>query len=87
VNGFDVFGVAVNTGTGCATQVAGVTTLTNVEPPHLTLELPWSLPATRIIQPGERFEIYMGAMTDAQAFRFPRGTYTSRFTFVSIACS
>jgi hypothetical protein len=63
-----------------------VTTLTNADPPHLTLELPWSLSSTRIIQPGERFEHYLGTMTDAQAFRFPVGTYTVRFAFVSIAC-
>lgn len=84
--GFDLRAVGTNTGTGCATTVAGVTVLTRTSTGE-TLSFPWSLPATRIIQIGERFEYTIGIMTDEQALRFQDARDTTSATFANTACS
>ena len=63
-----------------------MTTIKNAAPPNLTLDFSWSLSAERIIQSGERFEYHVGFMTDAQAFQFPTGTASTKFSGFSIPC-
>jgi len=84
--GFEAFANAVNDGPGCVNSVAGVTTIRNAQPPNLTLDFSWSLPATRIIQPGEQFEYHAGFMSNEQAYAFPEGTASTKFTGFSIPC-
>lgn len=84
--GFDLRTVGNNTGTGCASTVAGVTVLTRVSTGE-TLSFAWSLPATRIIQIGERFESTIGSMTADQALRFQGASNTTSATFANTACS
>jgi hypothetical protein len=84
--GFDLRAVGTNTGTGCASAVAGVTVFTLASSGE-TLSFAWSLPATRIIQIGERFEYAIGVMTDEQALRFQGVPYTTSVTFANTACS
>jgi hypothetical protein len=52
----------------------GVTTIKNTAPPNLTLDFSWSLPADRIIPPGERFDYHLGFLSDDQARQFPEGS-------------
>jgi Carboxypeptidase regulatory-like domain len=84
--GFDMFANAVNAGEGCASQVAGVLTIRHSQQPNLTLDFSWTLPVDRIIQPHEQFEYRIGVITDAQAFQFPEGTASTRFSAASIPC-
>jgi hypothetical protein len=77
---------AVNAGEGCASQVAGVLTIRHSQQPNLTIDFSWTLPVDRIIQPHEQFEYRIGVITDAQAFQFPEGTASTRFSAVSIPC-
>jgi hypothetical protein len=85
-DGFEMFAQGVNDGPGCVNSVGGVTTLRNAAPPNLTLDFAWALPTTRTIQPGETFEYRVGFMTDAQAFQFPEGSASTKFSGFSIPC-
>ena len=84
--GFEMFATAVNDGEGSAREVGGVTTIRNAAPPNLTLDFPWSLPPDRIIRPREQFDYRVGFMTDAQAFQFPDGTASTKFSGLSVPC-
>ena len=84
--GFEMFATAINDGPGCVNSVAGVTTIKNAAPPNLTLDFPWSLPADRIIQPGETFEYRVGFTSDDQARQFPEGSASTKFSGFSIPC-
>jgi hypothetical protein len=84
--GFKMFATAVNGGEGCASRVGGVTTIKNAAPPNLTLDFSWSLPATQIVKPGERFDYRVGFMTDEQAFQFPEGSAFTKFSGFSVVC-
>jgi hypothetical protein len=84
--GYAMFATALNDGAGCASQVAGVLTIRNTQQPNLTLDFSWSLPADRVIQPGERFDYHLEFMTDAQAFQFPEGTASTLFSGFSVPC-
>jgi hypothetical protein len=61
--------ISVNNGDGCAIDVGGVTTIANAQPLRLMLDSSWTLKATQIIRPGERFQYRIGVITDEQAFR------------------
>ena len=84
--GFEMYATAVNDGPGCANSVSGVTTIKNAAPPNLTLDFSWALEATRIIQPGERFDYHLGFMTDDQARSVSDSTASTRFSGFSIVC-
>jgi len=81
-----MFATAINDGAGCARDVAGVTTIKNAAPPNSTLDFLWTLPASQIVRPGERFEYRVGFMTDAQAFQFPEGSASTKFSALSVPC-
>ena len=84
--GFEMYAMALNDGPGCVNSVSGVITIRSTAPPNLTIDFTWSLPADRIVQPGERFTYHVGTMTDEQAFRFPAGTASTKFSGFSIPC-
>ena len=84
--GFEMFATAINDGPGCVHSVGGVTTIKNAAPPNLTLDFSWSLPAERIIQPGERFDYRLGFMSDEQARQFLEGSASTKFSRFSVAC-
>jgi hypothetical protein len=83
--GADGRGTGVNTGDACATAISGLVTFTNTQPPN-PLDIPWSLPPTRIVRPGERFEYNLSAGLDQVPLLRAEGTYRTRFAFTSIDC-
>jgi hypothetical protein len=42
--------------------------------------------AERIILLGERFDYHLGFMTDPQAFQFPEGSASTKFSGFSLPC-
>jgi len=84
--GFEMYAMALNDGPGCVNSVSGVITIRNTAPPNLTIDFTWSLPATQIVRPGEQFTYHVGFMTDAQAFQFPAGSASTRFSAFSVPC-
>ncbi len=86
--GYNVLGSAVNSGDGCAMNVAGTTSVT-VTPSGALTEYPWTLsPTSKVIRPAERFD-YLIVHLSRDQFLHPAGDGTSltRFTFTATACS
>jgi hypothetical protein len=82
---YDLHGTGVNSGDGCASSISGTTTLSAV----ISLTLPWKLPASLTVRPGERFQYNFGPMSRADfiALSGANGTYITRFLFITTPCS
>jgi hypothetical protein len=77
--------VAVSTGDGCASSIAGTTTLRASD--AFTRQFDWSLNPATTVRPGERFTYGFGPLTQADIQQFgTSGTYSTRYRFTSAAC-
>ena len=69
----------------CATAISGTVSFTNTQPPNPPY-IPWSLPATRNVRPGERFEYTPGGESGSVSLLLAPSIYRTRFEFTSIVC-
>jgi hypothetical protein len=85
---------AVNVGTGCASAVSGVTEFRDGSQ-NVIAVLPWSLPAARIVQPGERFgyevTLPQGGTFSPATKVLPyssrgTGSYFTAYNWTTVAC-
>ena len=76
----------VNTGDGCATNVAGTTTIRN-QAGDFTRAYEWALNPATVIRAGARFQYDFGPLSAADLTSFgSAGTYSAAYRFVSTAC-
>ena len=82
----DLTATAINSGEGCASAISGDTTVTGST--GLILSFSWSLSPTFVTRPNDQFTYSVGPVTRNELLLFGNsGTYTTKFTFTTVACS